>query len=175
MQQVNSNLIMMYFRIGKILYENSLGDFYFIGKVATELKLEFPDLQGFSMRNMQNMKQFYVMYKDAETTQQAVARLSWGHNLLLMSKIKDKVVREIYIKAAIENGWSRSMLSRQIETKYHKRMGASNNNFEKVLPMNKGELVNGKIKDPYIFDFLMLHGRYKERELENVAVPVGIS
>ena len=166
MQQVNSNLIMMYFRIGKILAENSLNDAHFISSVATELKLEFSDLKGFSVRNMQCMRLFYQEYNDNKNAQQVVARLSWGHNLVLLSKIKDRDVRLVYAKACLENGWSRSVLEMQIESRYHLRIGNSTNNFKAVLPPLDSDMAEQSFKDPYIFDFLTLREGYKERELE---------
>ena len=165
-RQVNSNLIMMYFRIGKILFENSLNDSSFIGNVSRELKIEFPDLKGFSRRNLYNMCNFYAEYMDDTAVQQLVAQISWGHNILLLSRIKDKNVREIYIKAVIENGWSRNVLDWQIETNYHKRIGNSSNNFKDVLPSDNSDLINGLVKDPYVFDFLTLREGYAEKELE---------
>lgn len=89
MQQANSNLIMMYFRIGKILFTNSLNDSHFIDSVSLEIKLEFPSIKGFSPRNLRDMRHFYGEYRDNEKWRQVVAKLSWGHNLLLMSRVKD--------------------------------------------------------------------------------------
>ena len=166
MQQVNSNLIMMYFRVGKILHESSLNDTGFMREVATELKLELPNLRGFSERNLYNMREFYISCKDDEILQQVVAKLSWGHNLVLLSKIKDKDVRLVYAKACLENGWSRSVLEMQIESRYHLRIGNSTNNFKAVLPPLDSDMAEQSFKDPYIFDFLTLREGYKERELE---------
>ena len=165
-QQVNSNLIMMYFRIGKILSEITANDIYFIQHVSTELKMEFPDMKGFSDRNLRSMRKFYNEYKDNKTRKQLVSELSWGHNILLMQKIKDQNIRETYIRAAIENGWSRNVLAMQIESDYHKRIGKSTNNFKAILPPKDSDLANKMIKDPYIFDFLTLREGYKEKELE---------
>lgn len=89
-----------------------------------------------------------------------------GHNLLLIKKIKDKDLRKIYAENAIKNGWSRSVLTIQIESEFHKRIGTSSNNFNTLLPPNDSDLVNNTIKDPYIFDFITLHQDYKEKELE---------
>ena len=166
MQQVNSNLIMMYFRVGKILYENSINNLAFMRELAVELKLEFPDLKGLGERNLYNMREFYMSYRGDEILQQLVAKISWGHNLVLMSKIKDRAVRMVYIKAAIENGWSRSILEWQIEHEYHKRIGKSTNNFKEVLPPVESDMANDILKDPYVFDFLTLRDGYKEKELE---------
>ena len=166
LQQVNSSLIMMYFRIGKILYENSINNLAFMRRVSLELKLELSNIKGFSERNLYNMREFYEAYKNEEFLQQLVAKISWGHNLLLLSKIKDRKIRELYMRATIENGWSRNALAMQIESGYHQRIGKGANNFKLALPPADSDLVNKMMKDPYIFDFLTLKEGYKEKELE---------
>lgn len=166
MQEVNSNLIRLYFKLGKIVSENKIYGNNFTKQVSTELKLTFPSMKGFSERNIRSMRLFYEEYSDDEKWQQLVAKLPWGHNLLLIEKIKDKDLRRIYAENAIKNGWSRSILSIQIESEFHKRIGNSNNNFNVLLPPNDSDLVNNTIKDPYIFDFITLHQDYKEKELE---------
>ena len=113
------------------------------------------------------MRCFYNEYKSNENWQQLVAKLPWGHNILLMEKIKDKNVREIYARATIENGWSRNILDFQISSDYHKRIGNSVNNFRKFVSKEDGDLINNTLKDPYIFDFISLNNGYKEQELEN--------
>ena len=170
MQQVNSNLIMMYFRIGKMLFEGSLDDVHLVDQVATEIKLEFPELRGFSAHNLRSMRMFYCEYREDEKWKQLVSKLSWGHNLILMSKVKDLVVREVYMKAAIENGWSRSRLEEQIRNEYHKRVGAETHNFTRTLAPEDSVLAEQTFKDPYIFDFLTLREKYKEQELERAMV-----
>ena len=162
MQQVNSNLIMMYFRIGKILAENSKYGNKFIENIAMELKLEFPDLKGFSARNLKYMKMFYKEYYGREKVQQLAAQLPWWHNVVLAERIKDLSVRELYMKACLENGWSRSVLEMQIESQYHLRIGNSANNFKAVLPPLDSDMAEQSFKDPYIFDFLTLREWYKE-------------
>ena len=117
-QQVNSNLIMMYFRIGKILDDNYKYGNKFIDEVSRELKLEFPSIEGFSVRNLKYMKKFYIEYRDDEVVQRCVAQLPWRHNIVLMSKLKDNEIRTIYAKATIKNGWNRDMLVMQIENNY---------------------------------------------------------
>ena len=166
MQQVNSNLIMMYFRIGKILSENGRYGNKFIDNVSRNLKLEFPNIEGFSVRNLKYMKKFYLEYKDDEIVQRSVAQLPWRHNIALMSKIKDNGTRKLYANATVQNGWSRDMLVTQIDSKYHLRIGRSSNNFKELLPSVDGDLANNVIKDPYILDFLEIKDSYKERDLE---------
>ena len=113
------------------------------------------------------MKYFYNEYKNNEKWQQLVAKLPWGHNVLLFEKIKDMDTRLKYIEGCIQNGWSRSVLLFQIETKYYERIGNSANNFKNTLPPIDSDLVNNTLKDPYIFVFLSLNQNYKEKELEN--------
>ena len=170
MFQVNSNLIMLYFRIGKTLNDNFKYGNKFIDELSKELKIDFPNLKGFSVRNLKYMKTFYLEYKHDEVVQQLVAQLPWGHNLLLIEKIKNNDIRMIYIKATIENGWSRNILEIQIKNNYHLRIGHSFNNFNISLPSIDSDLVNNTIKDPYIFDFLTLKQNYKEKELENAMI-----
>lgn len=167
MQQVNSNLINMYFNIGKTLEENSKYGNSFIKKVSTAVRAEYPGIKGFSERNLRSMKIFYNEYKKDKKWQQLVAKLPWGQNILLIEKIKNKDIRKIYIEACIENGWSRSILNFQIETKYHKRIGNTINSFNNLTKNNK---INSIMKDPYIFDFISLKNDYKEQELEEAMI-----
>ena len=132
-----------------------------------ELKLTFPNMKGFSERNIRSMRLFYEEYADDENWQQLVAKLPWGHNLLLIEKIKDKNIRKIYAENAIKNGWSRNVLALQIDSEFHKRIGKSDNNFSFLLPPKDSDLVNNTVKDPYIFEFISLNSNYKEQELEN--------
>jgi len=166
-QLVNKNLIMMYFRIGKILDANSKYGNSFIENIANAIKLEYPNIKGFSNRNLKYMKKFYVEYKDYKKMQQLVAQLPWGHNILLMEKIKDINIREIYANAIINNGWSRNILDFQISSNYHERIGNSVNNFKNSIFQGDSDLINNTLKDPYIFDFISLNSNYKEQELEN--------
>ena len=85
---------------------------------------------------------------------------------MLIEKIKDKKIRKIYAENTIKNGWSRNVLTVQIQTVFHKRIGNSNNNFNVLLPPKDSDLVNNTIKDPYIFYFITLKEEYKEKELE---------
>ncbi len=170
MLEVNKNLIMLYFKLGKIISENSKYGKSFIKNISIELKLEFPNMKGFSERNLNYMKLFYEEYKDDKNLQQVVANLPWGHNLLLIEKFKDKVVRRLYAEATIENGWSRNALLLQIDGKYHLRIGNSTNNFSNTLHNIDSDLVNHLIKDPYIFDFITLKEGYREKTLETAMI-----
>lgn len=165
--EANKSLINLYFRLGKILNDNFKYGNKFIDDISHKLKLEFPNMKGFSVRNLKYMKKFYIEYKDNESVQRCVAQLPWRHNIVLMSKLKDNKIRKIYAEATINNGWGRDMLVHQIENNYHLRIGNSSNNFKNSLPEYNSDLANKTIKDPYIFDFLTLKESYKEKELES--------
>lgn len=164
--ETNKSLINLYFKLGKILNDNYKYGNKFIDKISRELRIEFPNTDGFSIRNLKYMKKFYLEYKDDAVVQRIVAQLPWRHNIVLMSKIKDNKIRKIYAEATINNGWSSDMLVMQIESDYHLRIGNSSNNFKLSLPDINSDLANNTIKDPYIFDFLTLKENYKEKELE---------
>ncbi len=104
MQEVNSNLIMLYFKLGKIVSENKQYGNNFAKQVSTELKLTFPNMKGFSERNIRSMRLFYEEYADDEKWQQLVAKLPWGHNLLLIEKIKIKILDEYTLKIPLKMG-----------------------------------------------------------------------
>ncbi len=166
MQQVNTNLINLYFKIGKIIFENKAYGNNFTKQISMELKIAFPDIKGFSERNLRAMRAFYEEYSSDKKWQQLVAKLPWGHNLLLMEKIKDLETRKIYAENTIRHGWSRNVLAAQIETNFHKRIGNSSTNFKVALPEYDSDLATNTLKDPYIFDFITLEKNYKEKELE---------
>ena len=92
--------------------------------------------------------------------------LPWGHHAELMGKIKDPATRQWYMRATIENGWSRNILLMQIETAAHQRQGKAASNFALRLPAPDSDLVQQTLKDPYLFDFLTLEAGFHERELE---------
>lgn len=166
----NKSLINLYYRIGKIINDNYKYGNKFVDDVSRELKLEFPNIEGFSVRNLKYMKKFYLEYKDDELVQRCVAQLPWRHNITLMSKLKDNDLRKKYAEATIKNGWSKDMLVMQIENNYHLRIGNSSNNFKTALPDINSDLANNTIKDPYVFDFLTLKENYKEKELEQAMI-----
>lgn len=102
MQQVNSNLIMLYFRLGKIVSENKKYGNNFTKQVSIELKLTFPNMKGFSERNIRSMRLFYEEYADDENWQQLVSKLPWGHNLLLIEKLRIKMCEKFMQKMLLK-------------------------------------------------------------------------
>jgi predicted nuclease of restriction endonuclease-like (RecB) superfamily len=102
----------------------------------------------------------------AEIGQLPVAQIPWAHNVLLMQRVKDGVARRWYMRATLENGWSRNTLAAMIDTSAHQRQGQAVTNFGQLLPAPQSDLAQQTLKDPYIFDFLTLEEPFHERELE---------
>ena len=172
MQIVNKELIFMYWHIGKIIGDNSKWGNKFIDSLSIDLKLEFPKVTGFSVRNLKYMKKIAEEYPDFEFVQQVVAQIPWGHNIILMDKVKNIEERKWYIKQSIINGWSRSLLTMQIESKLYERQVIAEKvtNFPTTLPDIQSDLAIQTMKDPYLFDFISLKGKVKEIEIEKAMI-----
>ena len=172
MQIVNKEFIFMYWHIGKIIGDNSKWGNKFIDSLSIDLKLEFPKVTGFSVRNLKYMKKIAEEYPDFEFVQQVVAQIPWGHNIILMDKVKNIEERKWYIKQSIINGWSRSLLTMQIESKLYERQVVAEKvtNFPATLPDIQSDLAIQTMKDPYLFDFISLKGKVKEIEIEKAMI-----
>lgn len=172
MSDANKRLLELYFYIGKVVNENSSWGNKFIESLSTEMKIEFPNIKGFSVRNIKNMKKFYAEISSNEKVQMASAQIPWSHNLLILDKIKDIDERLWYMQKCVENGWSVDVLELQIDTKLYKRQGKTikDNNFSENLISPLSDMANSMQKDPYIFNLPLLKEKYVETELENALV-----
>ena len=192
---VNSELVRLYWDIGRIIDLRQKREGWgaaVIPRLAQELKNEMPELKGFSERNIGRMIAFYREYADPSAfLPQAAAKISspakvpqpaaksgtallwaipWFHHVVLMEKVKDIPTRYWYMEQALTNGWSRNVLTLQIEAQAHARHGKARSNFALTLPPHQSDLVQQTLKDPYIFDFLTLTEPFHERELETELV-----
>ncbi|MBN0888247.1 YhcG family protein, partial [Pseudomonas aeruginosa] len=116
------------------------------------------------------MRAFAEAWPDAAIVQQAVGQLPWGHNLVLLTRLKDPQQRLAYAQSAIANGWSRNVLNIHIETRLLERSGTAVTNFDVILPKAQSDLARESLKDPYRFDFLGLRDEAQEREIEHALV-----
>ena len=164
----NSEQILLYWNIGTVINEHSEWGNKFIDNLARDIKLDFPEAKGYSVRNFKYMAKFAKDYPDLEFVQRAVAQIPWGHNIVLMDKVKSEEQRLWYIQKAIENGWSRDWLSTQIGNKLFERQVISDKvtNFEHTLPSPQSELAKETLKSPYVFDFIEVRENLIEREIE---------
>jgi len=166
---VNRELIQLYWEIGQQILARQADEGWgrsIVEQLSRDLRREFPEMKGFSPRNLWNMRRFAEAYPDGSILQQLVAEVPWGHNVLLLNSVKNASQREWYIRKSIEHGWSRSVLSHKIDTKLFERQGAAPTNFERTLPPSQSDLAQQALKDPYVFDFLTLDAEAHERDIE---------
>jgi predicted nuclease of restriction endonuclease-like (RecB) superfamily len=172
-RRVNSELVGLYWRIGNTIAERQAAEGWgakVIGRLADDLRTVFPDMKGFSPRNLTYMRTFAGAWRDPAITQQAVAQLPWGHVTVLLDRLSDQALRAWYSEKALAQGWSRNVLEHHIKTNAHTRFEAAPSNFDRVLERADSDLAQQITKDPYILDFLAVDGDAKERELENALV-----
>ncbi|MEK7468469.1 MAG: PDDEXK nuclease domain-containing protein [Planctomycetota bacterium] len=166
---VNTELVMLHWSIERSILLSQRAEGWgskVVDRLAKDLRKEFPDMRGFSRANLLFMRAFAEAWPDLEIVQQPVRQLPWGHNLSLLTKLKDPEIRSWYARRALEHGWSRAILQYQIESRLHDREGKAITNFAQTLPSPQSDLAQQLLKDPYNFDFLTLSGDAKERELE---------
>ena len=137
-----------------------------MGPLAADLRSVFPDLTNFSPRNLRYVMAFAAAWPDEIILQQLAAKLPWFHNCVLLDKVKDSTERVWYARQTIKHGWSRAVLSVQIESGRYYRQGRAVTNFARTLPAPQSELAQQVLQDPYTFDFLSLGPAAQERELE---------
>ncbi len=177
---VNSALIEFYWDLGRIISQKQVtanwGD-SILKQLSHDLKGEFPEMTGLSERNLKYARQFYQFYENsigqqpvAQFRQQLVAQIPWGHNLLIISKSSDLQEAQFYVQQTLENNWSRDILGLQIKSGLYHRKGKSITNFKQSLPEPLSDLAQQTLNDPYIFDFLTLAPKAKERDIENQLV-----
>ncbi len=112
------------------------------------------------------MRSFAEAWPDQQIVQQVAALLPWGHHMMLLDRLKDPVLREWYLRVALEYGWSRNVMVLQIEGALHAREGKALTNFQRILPPPDSDLAEQILKDPYNFDFLTVRQKTHEREIE---------
>ncbi len=170
----SKELIKLYWYIGEVLAEKQKQGKWgtsVIENFAKDLQSSFPGMGGFSRANLFKMRALYLAY---EKVSQAVRQfedtpifnIPWGHNVILLTKLKDTDERFWYAQKAIEHGWSRSMLEIWIESNLYHREGKALNNFQKTLPTPQSDMAQQSFKDPYIFNFLTLEKQYIEKDVE---------
>src|SRR5579872_6496109 len=166
---VNRELVMLYCQMGREtsrrMREHAWGA-KMVVRLSADLRREFPDMQGFSPRNLRYMRSFAEAWPDEAILQQVAAKLPWFHNCVLLDKTTDTQERLWYALQTIEHGWSRNVLVQQIESKLYERQGKAITNFERALPAPQSDLARQVLKDPYNFDFLTLRSDAEERKLE---------
>lgn len=169
----NAELVQLYWQIGHDILQRQAQQGWgsrVIDRLARDLREAFPEMKGFSTRNLMYMRDFSEAWTDAAIVQQIAAQLPWFHNVVLINRVKDQATRTWYAQQAIADGWSRATLELQIRNCLHERQGNAVTNFEARLPEAHSQLAHETLKDPYLFDFLGLGDNAHEREIENALV-----
>lgn len=168
-QSANVQMIMLYWSIGRqiLLKQDQQGwGAKVIERLAIDLKKEFPEMSGFSPRNLKYMRKFAQSWSDVAIVQRTVAQIPWRSNIALLDKLDCIDERTWYASQALQQGWSRDILCLNIESKLHLRQGNSQNNFGLTLPPAQSDMAVQIFKDPYLFDFLGTDIPRREAELE---------
>ena len=170
---VNQQMLLLYWEIGRIILERQKSEGWgakITEQLSQDLKNAFPNLKGFSKRNLLYMKQFAESNPEFSIAQVPLAQLSWYHNITLLEKCHDNNLRLWYAQQTLENGWSRNVMVLQIESNLHLRQGNSTNNFAQAMPSPQSELAQQIFKDPYILDFIGLQKESLERDMEKALI-----
>lgn len=173
LRSVNRELVGLYWEIGKLIHQKQAEMGWgkaVVETLAQDLQAEFPGRNGFSARNLWNMREFYCTYADRLKLQPLVAEISWTKNLLIMGQCKDDLEREFYLRATARFGWTKAILQHQIDNKSYEKYLLSQTNFDETLPESIKAQAALAVKDQYTFDFLDLAEKHSERELEQALI-----
>jgi predicted nuclease of restriction endonuclease-like (RecB) superfamily len=165
----NAVMVLLYWDIGRSILDKQADQGWgsrVIDRLAADLRDAFPEMKGFSPRNLKYMRAFASAWPEREIVQRTVAQLSWRQNLALIEKLADSRDRLWYATQTLEHGWSSNILTLQIEAQAHRRQGKAQTNFPATLPPTDSDMAVQVFKDPYLFDFLGTDVPRREAELE---------
>lgn len=169
----NAAMVLMYWDIGTQILEKQQIEGWgakVIDRLSHDVKDAFPDMTGFSPRNLKYMRKFAESWPDRTIVQRTVAQIPWRSNLALLDKLQDNETRLWYAQKTIEYCWGKDMLAIQIDSRRHEREGKAINNFPAALPPTDSDMAQQVFKDPYLFDFLGTAALRREAELERKLV-----
>ncbi len=170
---INRELVLLYWQIGRDILARQVKQGWgtkVIERLSQDLRSAFPEMKGFSPRNLKYMRAFAQAWPEPKFVQEVLAQLPWYHQLALLDKLPGPKTREWYAAKAIEHNWSRNVLVMQIETRLLERSGKAVTNFDLTLPRPQSDLARESLKDPYRFDFLGLTDEAQERAVEGALV-----
>ncbi len=169
----NTAMVLLYWDVGQIIRERQKREGWgarVIDRLAADLRESFPDMKGFSPRNLKYMRAFAAAWPDRAIVQRVIAQLPWRQNIALIERLDDEKSRLWYAEQTIRNGWSQPTLCLQIDGRVHERHGKALTNFKATLPPAESDMAGQVFKDPYLFDFLGTADPSREREVEQALV-----
>jgi len=173
LKAVNTELVGLYWDLGRMIVErqNQAGwGTSVVEQLSQDLRREFPGVAGFSVQNLWYMRQFHMEYREHEKLQPLVGEIAWAHNLAIMSKCKDPLEREFYLRMTRKFGWSKNVLIHQIDNQSYEKSLLGQTNFDQTLTPALRAQAKLALKDEYTFDFLELDAAHSERELERALI-----
>jgi predicted nuclease of restriction endonuclease-like (RecB) superfamily len=173
LRATNKELLALYWDLGESIHrkQEALGwGKAVVENLARDLQAEFPGRNGFSARNLWNMRDFYIEYSTQPKLQPLVAEISWAKNLVIMGRCKDLLEREFYLRATARFGWTKAVLQHQIDNKSYEKYLLNQTSFDQTLSPALQAQAALAVKDHYTFDFLDLAEEHSERELERALV-----
>ena len=185
----NGELIALYYELGAQIVDRETSAQWgsgFIDAFSKDLRHTFPEVGGFSAKNLRYCRAFFRFYGDAAIWQQAVAkigaapwggadgelaallaRIPWGHHIQIFTKCQRVDEARFYLAQTLEQGWSRDVLALQLKSNLYERTGKAVTNFARTLPVPQSDLAQQTLKDPYTFDFMAMTGPFNERDVEH--------
>jgi predicted nuclease of restriction endonuclease-like (RecB) superfamily len=170
---VNTELLQFYWALGADIVARQVEQSWgsgFLEKLSQDLMQEFPEMKGFSKRNLEQIRRWYSFWSTPPAiAKQAASQLlaiPWWHNVVIITKCQSHTEALYYVQQTQAHGWSRAVLTHQIENGLWQREGKALSNFAQTLPTPQSDLAAQVLKDPYVFDFLSLTPEHTERELE---------
>ncbi len=166
---VNKGLIGLYWDIGRLITERQASTQWgksVVEQLAKDLQAEFLGASGFSASNLWRMRQFYQIYSSNEKLAPLVREISWSHNIVIFEQCKDDLQREFYIRMTRKFGWTKNVLTHQIENQSYEKTLLNQTNFDQTVTVEIRQQAKLAVKDEYIFSFLELEDEHSERQLE---------
>jgi predicted nuclease of restriction endonuclease-like (RecB) superfamily len=170
LRAVNRELMTLYWDIGRMIVERQQDEGWgkaVVKRLAADLQTEFVGVGGFSASNLWRMKVFFETYEGSEKLAPLVREIAWSHNLLILERCKDPLQREFYLRMTRKFGWSKSVLTHQIENQTYEKSLLGQTNFDQALTPELRSQAKLAVKDEYIFDFLELAEEHSEHQLEH--------
>jgi len=159
----------LYWDIGRMIVERQRGETWgksVVERLASDIRNEFPGTKGFTSRNVWNMRQLYLRYRDNEKLKPMVSEIGWSKNIVVLKRCKDDLQLEFYLRMTHKYGWSKNVLIHQIENQTYEKTLLNKTSFDKTLPDTLQKQAKLAVKDEYIFDFLELGEEFDERQLQ---------
>jgi predicted nuclease of restriction endonuclease-like (RecB) superfamily len=154
LRAVNRELVGLYWDIGRMIVERQADAQHgssIAERLAADLRSEFPDISGFSRRNIFYMREFYMLYRDDKRVQPLVAQLGWSHNLAILQRCKDSLEREFYIRMTRKFGWSKNVLIHHIDNQSYEKSLLGQHNFDQALTPALRNQAKLAVRDGYTF------------------------